>query len=187
MSRKPVDQRNPLASREALWQAIRKLRTFSPKEIRWETTCSASQVDDYLKALVAGGYVARIEGERGRYELVKDPGTVAPRLRKDGTQVTMGRGRLQMWRAMRVLRRFTPVDLAANASLEEHVVAVSEAADYCQHLAKAGYLVRRANQYVFPQDRYTGPQPPQIQRVKQVYDPNLRQVVWSQGGDHDQF
>ena len=185
MSRKPVDQCNPLQTREAIWQAIRALKTFSPKEVRMETRCSSGQVEDYLKALLAAGLIERIEGERGRYILVKDPGAVAPRLRRDGSEVTMGRGREQMWRAMRVLGQFTLRDLVVHATTEEHSVAENEAASYCQFLAQAGYLVRKGGNYLFLRSRYSGPRPPMIQRVKQVFDPNLGKVVWSQGGDHD--
>lgn len=185
MSRKPVDQRNPLQSREAIWQAIRALKDFSPKEVRMETRCSAGQVDDYLKALLAAGLIERLEGERGRYLLIKDPGAVAPRLRRDGSEVTLGRGREQMWRAMRVLGNFGVRDLVVHATTEEHAVADSEAAHYCQFLAQAGYLKRQGSGYLFLRSRYSGPRPPMIQRVKQVFDPNLGKVVWSQGGEHD--
>lgn len=185
MPPKPIDQRNPLQTREALWKAIRELKTFTPKEVRMETRCSVGQVEDYLKALHAAGLIERIEGERGRYALVKDPGAVAPRLRRDGSEVTVGRGREQMWRAMRVLGSFSVRDLVVHATTEEHAVADNEAATYCQFLARAGYLVRKGARYLFIRSRYSGPRPPMIQRVKQVFDPNLGKVVWSQGGDHD--
>lgn len=42
--------------------------------------------------------------------------------------------------------------------------------------------------YRFIAGRNSGPRPPQVQRLKQVYDPNLDRVVWrheaaAQGGD----
>lgn len=185
MSQTPVDQRRPLQSREALWQSIRALRSFTLAQVRAETRCSRGQVEEYLKALLAAGLIERVEGERGRYCLVKDPGAVAPRLRRDGSEVTLGRGREQMWRAMRVLGSFSVRDLVVHATTEEHAVADSEAAHYCQFLAQAGYLKRQGSGYLFLRSRYSGPRPPMIQRVKQVFDPNLGKVVWSQGGEHD--
>jgi len=185
MPPKPIDQRNPLQTREALWQAIRTLRSFTLAQVRKETRCSRGQVEEYAKALLAAGLIERVEGERGRYLLVKDSGAVAPRLRRDGSEVTMGRGREQMWRAMRVLGSFSLRDLVVHATTEEHAVAENEAASYCQFLAHAGYLVRKGSNYLFIRSRYSGPRPPMIQRVKQVFDPNLGKVVWSQGGDHD--
>lgn len=185
MSQKPIDQRSPLQSREALWRAIRTLRTFTLAQVRSETRCSRGQIEEYVKALLAAGLIERVEGERGRYSLVKDPGAVAPRLRRDGSEVTMGRGREQMWRAMRVLGTFTLRDLVVHATTEEHAVAEHEAASYCQYLTHAGYLLRRGDSFVAVRSRYSGPRPPMIQRVKQVFDPNLGKVVWSQGGDHD--
>ncbi|MGE4334567.1 MAG: hypothetical protein AB7E55_01150 [Pigmentiphaga sp.] len=185
MSMQPVDQRHPLAGRDALWAAIRRLKAFTVAEVRRETRASKGQAADYVACLLAAGIVERIESERGRYVLVQDRGPVAPRVREDGSAVTQGIGRLRMWRAMKVLGTFTPRELAIHSTLEDHAVAEKEADDYCRHLAHAGYLARRGGSYLFLVSRYTGPKPPMIQRVKQVYDPNIGKVVWSRGGGDD--
>ena len=132
------------------------------------------------------------------YILMKDPGIEAPRVRKDGTEVTAGIGREQMWRSMRILGEFCATDLAA-VSDQTRPVALNEAKTYIYYLHKAGYLrcVRAAQnggrntpgalaRYRLIPTRYTGPKPPMIQSVKRVWDPNLKKVVWPpEGADHD--
>ena len=86
---------------------------------------------------------------------------------------------------MRVIGPFSILDLALNASTEEQPVKFSDARDYVANLHKAGYLVMLEGQiggraiYRLVPSRYSGPKPPMVQRIKQVWDPNLGKVVWS--------
>lgn len=194
MARKPVDTISRMETRDALWAAIRAFRRpFTCRELQLETRCTLGQAAEYLKGLEAAGIVAVCGEKHGRgfikaarlFRLVQDVGPVAPRVRRDGTPVTQGRGREQMWKAMRVLGRFTVRDLVVSATLEEHAVALGEAQTYCHYLHKAGYLTRSGELYQCVRKRYSGPRPPMIQRIKQVFDPNLNQVVWSQGGEDE--
>lgn len=191
MSRKPVSEINQMETRAALWAAIRKLGCFTAREVRMETRCSRSQVDEYIAGLTAAGILSRegISSVSGAmmYGLVKDTGAEPPRVRRDGTPVTQGLGREQMWRTMRMLKEFTAVDLAVQASTEEAPVSPETAKEYCKFLELAGYLAklpagvpRRPGRYRFVPTCNTGPLPPMIQRVKAVYDPNLKAVVWSE-------
>jgi hypothetical protein len=187
MSRKPIDQQQPHECRQAVWEFIRKVgvgETFTVNEILREVRLTASSVNDYLSGLCNAGYLSANKSKDRMvltlYTLIKDTGFEAPRVRKDGTSVTQGQGRRNIWNAMQVLKTFSPRDLAFCASTEVHSVAESEAAGYCAALCKAGYLVGRANQqYMLIAGKWTGPFPPQIQRTKHVYDPNLCKVVWS--------
>jgi len=186
---KPIDQRNALQTREALWAAMREAGEFTARQVRDMTRCSMDQTRDYITALVNAGHLLKVPFEDNRptiFILVKDKASaLAPKVRKDGSPMTQGRGREQLWRAMRVLGVFTVQELVVHATTEEHAVADSEAATYCRFLLNAGYLVRNGSHYKFVRSRYSGPRPPMVQRVKQVYDPNLCKVVWSQGGTHD--
>jgi len=189
MSRKPVDQQQPTECRQAIWDWIREytettdgMLTFTQNDI--DVRLDPASVRDYLIGLVNAGYLERSGNFRNfaasQYRLINDTGHDAPRVRKDGTPVTMGQGRQQMWNAMQVLKVFTPRDLAFNATTDTHTVAESEAKTYCAALCKAGYLVGLAGQrYSLIPAMWTGPHPPQIQRTKQVYDPNLKKVVWA--------
>lgn len=204
MSRKPVNKLRPDETRDAVWREIKSQAehgSFSAREIAHGTRLGVSTVRDYLTGLCNAGYLSPVERpmpesfQAQYYRLERDCGIDAPRVRKDGSEVTMGRGREQMWRTMRILKEFSAADLAFNSSTDEHQVAEGEAKDYCGHLYKAGYLVAskphqpgKAGQtrYRLLPSKFTGPKPPMIQRVKQVYDPNLRQVVWAEdGGVHE--
>jgi hypothetical protein len=197
MANKPIDKRRPDEKREAAWAAIRELKEFTVRDVWYRTRLSKSTVQDYLQGLTAAGILRVTDtraadfGARAKvYALVRDVGMEAPRVRRDGTAVTQGLGREQMWRTMRILGEFSVRDLAVNASTEECQVAEKDAKDYSHFLAKAGYLVVTRpgkgigkggvqTRYRFIQQRFTGPKPPKIQRIKAVYDPNLQQVVWS--------
>ncbi|MEW6427295.1 MAG: hypothetical protein AB1568_04585 [Thermodesulfobacteriota bacterium] len=188
MPRKPADKLNRLDTRQAVWDAIRGATgPFTARGIADCTRLGRDTVRDYVTGLRRAGYieVAGLDGGitgSTYYRLTKDAGAEAPRLRKDGSEVTQGRGREQMWVAMRILRDFSARDLAVHASTEECIVAEATAADYCHHLHRAGYLNRNGNRYRWVAARYTGPKPPMIQRVKQVYDQNIGKVMWSEGG-----
>ena len=184
-----IETATPRQDRQAMWECIRRLLQFSARDIRSEL-CGVPHLDTirtYLTGLHNAGYLARI-GERPlRYRLVRDCGVDAPRVRKDGRAVVQGAGREQMWRAMSIMRDFSAQDLAINASTEEHFVEVEAAMEYCGWLHRAGYLQRlQAHdgpfRYRLIPRRYSGPRPPKIQRIQQVYDPNTGQVVWSRKG-----
>jgi len=187
MARKPADQISSLQTRDALWAAIRNFgRPFTARELRIETRCTTSQTGEYLIGLTAAGILSAHQ-ETGSgvphpakiYTLVNDCGIEAPRVRRDGSEVTQGRGREQLWETMRIFSSFSSADLAVFASTEEHPVAAGEARIYCATLAAAGYLRKHANG-TYTLIKRTGPKPPQIQRTKQVYDPNLGEIVWKE-------
>ena len=189
MSRKPIDQQQPTECRQAVWDWIRcQPLEFTVSDILYDIRLESSTVRDYLIGLCRAGYLKATYDpavKRGNslsvsYTLIRDIGVDAPRVRKDGMPVTQGQGRLQMWNAMRILKSFTTIELAFNSSTDEHRVTVSESKSYCAALCKAGYLVGKAYQtYILLPTKWSGSQPPQIQRTNQVYDPNIRQVVWS--------
>lgn len=197
---KPADRRRPDETRDALWRAIRRTggESFRVRDIARGARHEIETIREYLAGLARAGYLERTSpvkcGATATYRLVRDSGAEAPRVRRDGTPVVMGRGREQMWRTMRILGDFSARELAVSASTEDVAVAETEARTYCTHLHRAGYLVlarsakpgHRAGtgeraRYRMLRSAYTGPKPPQVQRNKQVYDPNLRQVVWPAG------
>ena len=194
--RQPVDQVSQLKTRSALWAAIREFHSkeqdWTTRELQQETRCSIGQAQEYVKGLAAAKII-KVNGERtvgtGRfssaktYILVNDMGVEAPRVRRDGTMVTQGRGREQMWETMRVLTNFTVHDLVVFASTDDHPVATAEAEYYCRMLSYAGYLDCRGDNFTLVLRH--GPKPPMIQRVHQIYDPNINKVVWTQGGEDD--
>lgn len=189
-NRKPADKLNGYDTRDAVWAAIRRLRKFTVRELHQETTMKLDSVRDYCLGLEKAGYIRRAAmvklADRGVgasatvWSLERDAGIIAPRVRRDGTPVVQGQGREQMWRTMRILRRFCVQQLTVSASTEECVIKEASAAEYCIMLCHAGYL-RRMSPACYLFLIYTGPRPPMIQRTKQVYDPNLGKVMWRTG------
>jgi predicted AAA+ superfamily ATPase len=196
MARQPVhtEAAGKLTPRERVWAAIRALRDFTLSDLELRSKVNEDTVRSYLECLVAGGYVKCVEqgGTRkgseyvpSRYTLLRDCGIHAPRLQPNGQPVTQGTANLNMWRTMRMIGEFDYRDLAHAASTDETPIAPATAKNYVLYLARAGYLqpVQKAKPKVpgrfrLPPHKYTGPKPPQIQRIKRVWDPNLGKVMY---------
>jgi predicted ArsR family transcriptional regulator len=194
----PIHKQPEKYGRSGLWAVMRKMKTFTVRDLFQETGTADRTAWEYVKSLEKAGYVvhrATQQTSTGKgqhiYELVRDIGIEAPRVRRDGSEVTKGRIHEQLWRTMRILGDFSTDELAATASTEEHPVKRETARRYITHLVKAGYIriTRKGRvggkaspklpaRYKFIPAMYTGPKPPKAQRVRQVYDPNTKEVVW---------
>lgn len=97
MALKPMDKHPGLDSWQVVWEAIRRLKTFTVRQLREETLMDIKSVRDYVVGLEASGYLFGLMTVPKKWELVKDIGVEAPRVRKDGTPVTQGGGRKNMW------------------------------------------------------------------------------------------
>lgn len=183
-NRKPVDKLNGYDSREAMWEVIRQVKSFTVRLLHQETTLEISSVRDYVTGLTRAGYleVNKVENPVV-FDLIKDVGVDAPRVRRDGGLVTQGQGRINMWRTMRIIKKFTARELAINSSTSTCTVKESTAKDYIKHLARAGYLRHlKGGVYFFKPHMFSGPKPPMVQRVKRVWDQNLKKIMWSEDG-----
>jgi DNA-binding MarR family transcriptional regulator len=193
MSRKPIDQlkkESKPQGQDGVWAEVRRLNIFTVSEIAVTTDINRKTITDYVKRLEAGNYVERHGAdfeESKRYILTRDGGIHAPRLKRDGTPVTQGGGVMNMWRSMRMLGQFSPRDLALHSTTDTVTVTDTTARSYCSMLLKAQYLrvlqkaVPGKRQATYKFIRNTGPKPPQIQRVKQVFDPNIGEVTYYPG------
>ena len=197
--------------RQAIWEEIRLRKFgFTASEVADAAKAHIDTVGTYLRGLEAAeiiskyevvpfivaddGAIVRDETRESRtpdgWMLVKDVGIEAPRVRADGSPVTQGLPREQMWRTMRSKSTadFDFRDLALWSSTDDVSVNEGDAKDYLLNLAKAGYLIQvsaakfgkdvRPARYRFDQRRNSGPKPPMVQRMKTVFDPNLRKIVW---------
>lgn len=203
MARKPahLTAGAQLNAREAVWAEMRRRKRFTMNDLAVATGIAYGTIRTYVIGLERAGYVAR-EPEKDarrkksityvsnqflsrRYKLVRDTGVEAPRVRRDGEVVTQGLSREAMWRTMRILREFSWRDLASMASTDDVSVHPEDARKYCQALRLAGYLITtspggpgKQERFRFVASRYSGPRAPMLQRVRQVFDPNLKRVVW---------
>lgn len=201
MSQKPVHIARAdglLKGRDAVWQCIRELKTFTLFDIEVMSTNDKhmDNVDTnnvarlYVKSLEKAEYVKQHPRENGRsrltWTLLKDVGINAPKVKRDGSEVTQGSSQQQMWQTMRILKQFNAKDLVVNATTEQQEIYLKTASDYIYHLHKAGYLIEISPahngggiaRYKLLPGMNTGPKPPMIQRIKQVFDANLNKVVW---------
>lgn len=198
MARQPAQLVGGKGLRQQLWNRICLLDgDFAITDIIHGDECVGT-ARDYIVGLERGGYLAvTIEAVSGwgrqkqkRWKLVKNVGIDAPRVRKDGTPVTMGLAQEQMWRTLRMLKSDTNArELAAHASTPAIPVAATAAADYLRCLHHADYLqMTQAARSVMrnggkSQARYrlkpsanTGPRAPMVCRTHVLYDPNTDQT-----------
>lgn len=168
--------------RQEVWEAIRKQpERFSVDDLVKSSGANRKTVQDYLRCLWAGE-VIKAEGD-GTYSLINDRGFHAPRLNRAGKPVRQGAGVDNMWRSICGLPEFSPRDIAAHSTTPDVSVTEATAKSYCSMLLKTGYLrvVKKAEpmagrQAIYRLIRKSGSRAPQIQRIKQVYDPNTGMV-----------
>lgn len=194
--RRPVDvmAANGMPSpRQAIWDGIRHIAGPDRSSVVTLAALIALKGTDrkttraYLAALAAGGYLGPAD-EAHSWRLLRDAGVHAPRLHRDGTPVTQGAGMQNMWRSMRMLAKFSALDIAVHSTTDQVQVSEGAAKFYCSILLQTGYL-RVLQKACPPQGRLAvyrlirndGPEPPMIQRVKQIFDPNTGKV-YRKGG-----
>jgi hypothetical protein len=182
--RKPKD-------RDAMWEVIRKKRTFTLKDIKLDTDHDSRTIKDFLNPLQIAGYIGVAKLAAGRhdqtvYKLLRDAGKQYPRLDKNG-QPAPPSDTQRMWTVVKVIGRsaFDCRDLAFVAKTDHEM-----ARKYCRFLERAGYLQvvqkesrKQLTKYRFVLTRDSGPRAPELRRRHtEVYDPNTRKVVWQKGG-----
>ena len=98
-------------------------------------------------------------------------------------------GNKAMWNTLRITKMaLNAYELSAISSTDSQKIAVETANNYLISLHQAGYLkiVKESKvtggkaKYVLLPEMNTGPKPPQIQRVKHVFDPNTNQVMFTE-------
>lgn len=177
--------------RQAIWEVIRERREFTVLDIEERTRQPLDTIRCYLTGLTRAGFLEHVEGKQrergadrwktGRWRLARDVGVDAPRVNKNGEETTLGCVREQLWWTMRILGTFTTADLAVHASTERCPVSRRSAKEYLRHLRKAGYVVKHQSASPWRLVRNTGPKPPIVQDVPQLFDQNLGAVVWRGG------
>lgn len=170
--------------RQRIWELVRAFGSFARPELveKLPEGIHPDTARTYLNSLVNGGYLARGPGHV--YTLIQDTGIEAPRLRKDGSPVIIGRAQESLWRTLRTLDgAISPRALAAMADTADHPVGLDATLEYLKILTDAGYLRREGENYRLKLN--SGPRPPVVQRVHRVYDPNLGQVLWTEESRHE--
>ena len=190
--RKPIhlEMRGSKSNRQRIWEAIRAERDgFQVADVAHRAKTDITVVNTYVQSLLRGEYVELISGAPYKTQtlrLIKDVGAEAPSLTKEGKPSNSGKGTEAMWRTLRILGELDAHELAAQASTVTPTTP-STAASYLLWLKKAGYVIEvlagkpgRKARYSLAPGKYTGPRPPMIQKIGQVFDPNLSKVVFRQ-------
>ena len=173
--------------REAVWAAIRARGLFTIAELIHDTGLSDDSVRDYVNGFARAGYLERLPAAscgKGHiahacWRLAQDVGIEAPRVTRDGAEVTTHRAREQLWRTMKMLTEFDKRELAIHASTAAHPVAERGVEHYLCHLHRAGFLhcVRPPKRgvparYRLLPSRKSGSRAPIVRAAGGVYDPN---------------
>ncbi len=185
--------------RQRVWLAIRKFSTdFTLLQVAEEGQMKTTSARDYVRGLQNAGYIdiafeQQVIGRRVKiihYKLIRDVGYNAPTVNRDGTETNPAQANKAMWNTLRILKRPINADeLVSLSSNDQLSISVFTANTYLQLLHDAGYLrlvkaaeniVGRKAKYQLIESMNTGPIPPQIQRAKQVFDPNTNQVMYSE-------
>ncbi|SEC23155.1 hypothetical protein SAMN05216178_3914 [Pseudomonas saponiphila] len=190
--RKPIDleMHGKKGNRQRVWEAMRVIRDgFTAYEISRRSLVDDTAVRSYLQSLIKGGFVEVISGakfEEQTLHLVRDVGAEAPAITREGKPSKTGKGTEAMWRTLRILGEMDADELAEQASIAVPTTTWT-ARSYLKWLKRAGYVVEvqastpgKKARYRLAPGKYTGPRPPMIQRIGQVFDPNLGEVVFRQ-------
>lgn len=193
---------NHLLPQDAIWHAIRELRA---REFSLLDVCSLlvrmgvigindTTINSYLQRLERAGIISSrkirsykgVAAEELCFRLERDCGKSAPNVRRDGSPSVRGTANDRMWRSMKILKEFSYLDVQISAGMDGGVLNKNTVKSYIRFLHAAGYLVMRPRhavnrpaRYYFLSHKNTGARSPMVQRGQRVFDPNVKQVVWS--------
>ena len=193
--------------RERIWAALRanKDRDLSLDELdRIVALPMGEGALDFLRGLTRAGYlrVRKAPGKRcipkNMYRLINDTGVDVPMIKKNGEPSGVGYKTTNIWRTMRILKRFNYIELTAHASTHKTPLVSSYVRQYMVALHCAGYLKivkepenkgknRGLTPAVYVLVKDTGAKAPMVQKLKTVYDPNLHKVMYQEepGNEHE--
>lgn len=175
--------------REHVWSEIRARRVFVLDDLRVVLGIESRfmrAVHDYATGLVRAGFIKHLSGER--YQLVRDIGPEAPQVNRDGRELQGQCVREAIWRAAKIMSEFTLGELRLGSNTESCAVSLADTRRYLRALVAAGYVQSVSHRgreavYRFVPARNTGPRPPVVQHVLQVWDANDGKVVFRAGGE----
>ncbi|UOO93607.1 hypothetical protein [Vitreoscilla stercoraria] len=179
-----------LTIRARMWDLFRanKQNPLTRVDIARELELEHNSLVDgkYLRFCVNAGILTKTTKKVGQLDkrldknaeawvICKDVGIEAPRFHKDGTLMTQSGVNEAIWRSIRILKSFNRSELASHVA---HLTNEATVQAYLYSLRRAGYVAwidEKTNSYRLVKN--TGPKPPQVLRVKEIYDPNIDEIV----------
>lgn len=188
------------APRQRVWNAIRQHpNEFTVTQVAELGAMKYESAREFVTSLAKAKIVEVIRTEavhnheksikKAFYKLTNDLGYTAPSVTKDGKILSKMTGNKAMWNVLRITKQSVNAHELINlASNDEISIKLETANEYLRTLHHAGYLVmtQPANnaggkaKYRLRPDMNTGPNPPQIQRAKQVFDPNTSKLMFTE-------
>ncbi|MBK0062414.1 MULTISPECIES: hypothetical protein [unclassified Acinetobacter] len=194
-----MNSKTPYESpRQRVWNAIRNNRNeFTIIQVAEIGAATYESTRDFVSKLTKAGFVqcTNVQNKEKTFELIKDCGYAYPSFNKDGQVVSDITGNKAMWNTLRITKMaVNAYELAKISSTDDQVISLETANNYLMTLYKAGYLkkVKAAKvtggkaKYILLPDMNTGPKPPQIQRTKHVFDPNINTVMFAERPELDE-
>ncbi|MHA3079522.1 hypothetical protein [Acinetobacter sp. ANC 5502] len=197
-----MNSKTPYESpRQRVWNSIRKNREkFTIAQVAEDGNTVYESARGFVSQLAKAGIVKILDEKpihhenclvkQRTYQLIKDIGYTYPTMTKSGELIIGVSGNKAMWNTLRITKQPINADeLAAISSNDTLTIEVTTANNYLMLLHKAGYLKRTKEpnrniggkaKYLLLPDMNTGPKPPQVQRVKHVFDPNINQVMFAE-------
>ena len=178
-------------TKEDMWEVMRQLRTFTFSDIINEIHLSRIVIRNYINGLVKAGILAAEEIDEGprdeahrfqplyRYKIIKDRED-APVLTKYGTEDQRVKARQQIWRTIRIFKRFDLTTLWAGCGTDELQPSRAEVLSYLRFLTNAGILRKkggRADRADYILVKNPGPKTPIIRVVWYLWDPNTKEAI----------
>ena len=174
--------------RQRMWEAMRAhSQCFTVQQVAKLSNVDHQALRTYIQCLVPGGYIEAIKKQPctfREYRIIKDTGIEAPRVTRGGKPVHQGRVTEAIWYTLRIVKTLTAEQVVSYVEAAGVDVQISTVRAYLTMLKRAGYLQiitpgnrNRSEKITLKPAMNTGPRPPQIQRVKTVYDPNLNRVM----------
>lgn len=175
-----------------MWDAMLsyKGREFNRKMLEEILGWEKSKIDDlYIKFLVRHEFLKVVKNIRPlSYILVSPVSVDCPRFLASGELVTKSNITQNLWRSMRMLSNFTCDELVAHSTTSTVTATADSARFFIYILKKADYIKVIDKTGKGRKERYqlvknTGPKPPQVLKVKELYDPNKNEIVYREVPD----
>lgn len=166
---------------ETAWARATALDTFTHAELARQIGAEATTIGTFVRDWESQGWVERVDDKvaHARFRVIAGP---TPEPSGGGSREA------NMWRAMRGLNAFSPIDIAAHADTGTVSVSVDDARAYIGVLFRHDYLrcVRKADpskarEASYKLVRNTGPKAPVLKRIRAVLDPNTGAYVIREG------
>ncbi|MFH1796302.1 MAG: hypothetical protein ABIF45_17570 [Pseudomonadota bacterium] len=177
---------------DGYWKLILELDEHGPWTIRQivlRTNVSTRSVSQFVDRLRKAGIAALVEtrvsvaGQKSAtacYRLTRRP-IDTPRLYPDGSERPEDDLQL-LWRTMKMVKSFTPRELADQAGSDDRAVGLELTRQYVSRLCAVGIVavtqpVRSRREARYRLVRNLGARAPRILTARVVFDPNAKQVI----------